>query len=263
MKTAPRSYRLYIDESGDHTYRNLDETGRRYLGLLGVIINNETYGQTIRPEINELKCRHFGSGAETVFHRVDIMKARGQFSCLQDPHRRSAFDSDLLAQFEALKFGLICVVIDKKAHLSRYPRTAFPPYHYGMKLMLERYCYFLNHFHAVGDVMAEKRGKAEDKLLQEAFRAVHVGGTEQHAAEFFQETLTSDEIDFQAKSANINGLQMADLLAHPVRHGVLEKFEVQPCSDGAFGEAARKAVSSKFNRNFSNGKVVGYGMVLK
>ena len=29
-------YRLYIDESGDHTYNKLDTVGHRYLALLGV-----------------------------------------------------------------------------------------------------------------------------------------------------------------------------------------------------------------------------------
>ena len=32
--TQPRRYRLYIDESGDHTYNLLDEPEHRFLALL-------------------------------------------------------------------------------------------------------------------------------------------------------------------------------------------------------------------------------------
>ena len=177
--------------------------------------------------------------------------------------RQSRFDAELLSVFQSLRYGIICVVIDKKKHILQYPRTAFPPYHYCMKLMLERYCYFLDRFGFVGDVMAEKRGKSEDRSLQEAFSAVYSGGTELHRAKFFQDTLTSKEIKFKDKSHNINGLQLADMLAHPVRLAVLKEYGVSSCTDGPFGNKVREAVAGKYNRNFDSDKVRGYGLVLK
>ena len=33
MSKAPKHYRIYIDESGDHTYSGEDKQGKRYLGI--------------------------------------------------------------------------------------------------------------------------------------------------------------------------------------------------------------------------------------
>lgn len=45
------SFRLYIDESGDHTYKEIDKIDKRYLGLTGCIINNEHYRTIFQPEL--------------------------------------------------------------------------------------------------------------------------------------------------------------------------------------------------------------------
>ena len=258
----PKRYRLYIDESGSHVYKNLENPRQRYLGLLGCIINDETYSSSIVPRINRLKCRFFTPGIQTVLHRTDIIERRGPFSILNNPQTNSEFDADLLECFRELRYGLICVVINKLTHMERYPRTAFPPYHYCMQLMLERYCYFLNRFRCVGDVMAEARGKSDDQLLQAAFSAVFAGGTKWHRPEHFQKVLTSKEIKFRKKFHNINGLQLADLLAHPVKQAVLLSEGVTGCEDGPFGDKVRIAVAEKYNRNFEDGRVKGYGMAL-
>jgi len=64
------------------------------------------------------------------------------------------------------------------------------------------------------------------------------------------------------KSANIAGLQLADLLANPLRKGVLlEKGKVQgPLAP--FAERISEVVKDKFNRHLYNGRVEGYGKVL-
>ncbi len=40
---AMNRYRLYIDESGDHTYKDIGEPARRYLGLTGCFVEGEVY----------------------------------------------------------------------------------------------------------------------------------------------------------------------------------------------------------------------------
>jgi len=241
----------------------MHDVGHRYLGVLGCIINDDTYQQSVVPRIDEIKARHFSAGSAAVFHRKDLLHARGHFSCLAEATARAAFDDDLIEAIGSLQYGLICVVIDKQNHIDRYNRHAFPPYHYCMKLMLERYCYFLNRFGCSGDVMAECRGKTEDRQLQDAFSAVYAGGTEEHPATFFNGTLTSKEIKFRKKLHNDNGLQLADLLAHPLRHAVLQAFGKAEAENGTCGARIREAVKDKYNRNFNTGCVLGYGMVLK
>ncbi len=51
--------RLYVDESGDHTYRNLEDVGRRYLGLIGVAIESDYYRNEFQPGLESLKQLHF------------------------------------------------------------------------------------------------------------------------------------------------------------------------------------------------------------
>jgi len=45
-------YRLYIDESGDHTYRDIEEPARRYLGLTGCWVEGEDPGEVFSKEIS-------------------------------------------------------------------------------------------------------------------------------------------------------------------------------------------------------------------
>ncbi|MGQ9666008.1 MAG: hypothetical protein ACUVWB_01725, partial [Anaerolineae bacterium] len=104
------------------------------------------------------------------------------------------------------------MVIDKQAHINRYGNAAHHPYHYCLTVLLERYCGFLNHLHANGDVMGESRGGAEDQQLKAAYQSVYENGTKSHEPTFFQRALTSKELKLKPKSANIAGLQIADLL---------------------------------------------------
>ena len=48
-------YRLYIDESGDHTYKDLEYVSHRYLGLLGCIFERANDYQKAADELKKLK----------------------------------------------------------------------------------------------------------------------------------------------------------------------------------------------------------------
>lgn len=54
-----RIFRLYIDESGDHTYKKIEDINQRYLSLTGCIIDSEVYRKQIQPEFELLKQKHF------------------------------------------------------------------------------------------------------------------------------------------------------------------------------------------------------------
>jgi len=49
------TYRVYIDESGDHTYRNVEDLSRRYLGLTGLVIKKTDYNPSIPNSLEALK----------------------------------------------------------------------------------------------------------------------------------------------------------------------------------------------------------------
>ena len=82
-----------------------------------------------------------------------------------------------------------------------------------------------------------------------------------HNYEHFQRTLTSREVKIRPKSANIAGLQLADILAHPVKQGMLVEKGLIQDSVGSFGQGLREVSEKKFNKRAANFQVEGYGKV--
>lgn len=96
-------YRLYIDESGDHSFGladggEADDPARRYLGLVGVVVETETYRTRVQPDLELLKQNHFPHSPDepVVLHRKGILNATGAFWRLRDGDERAAFNQDLL-----------------------------------------------------------------------------------------------------------------------------------------------------------------------
>ncbi len=161
-----------------------------------------------------------------------------------------------------MDYTVITVVIDKKAHVERYQEFAFHPYHYCLGAMLERYCGFLHFNNAKGDVLAESRGGSEDKQLKEAYFNIYESGTQFRRPPFFQNVLTSKEIKIKQKQANIAGLQLADLLAHPLKQEILiENNRVQEVKEELFGGKICEIIKEKYNRHYFQGRIEGFGKV--
>jgi len=255
-------YRIYIDESGDHTYHSLDDPSRRYLGLTGCIIDAEYYRNTFHPALESLKQKHFPHDPDEplILHRGDIINYKGPFWHLRDASRHEAFNQDILRFFTVQKYVLITVVIDKKVHKERYGEVAFHPYHYCLAAMLERYCGFLNFFNACGDVMVESRQKKEDRELKAAYETVYETGTQWRGRDFFRNVLTSHKIKLKPKKANVAGLQLADLLAYPSKQEILVS-EKRIDDNQVFGEQICRVIQDKYNKQVHQGKVMGYGKI--
>ena len=52
-------YRVYIDESGDHAYRNVDSLDKRYLALTAILVRQDRYDSEVRAPLEQLKKKHF------------------------------------------------------------------------------------------------------------------------------------------------------------------------------------------------------------
>jgi hypothetical protein len=258
-----RRYRLYVDESGDHTYYELEDPAKRYLGLTGVFIETEYYRTTFQPVMEKLKQTHFPYNPDepVVLHRADIINRRGSFWRLRDTEKEQAFNEDLLQLIKEQDYRIITVVIDKKTHIERYGEVAYHPYHYCLRVLLERYCGFLNFYNAQGDVLAESRGRTEDQQLKEAYRTIYYMGTQWRGREFFSQSLTSSEIKLKPKLANIAGLQLSDLLAYPSKQEILiEERRISPLDDN-FGMRICQYIQVKYNQQVYEGRIRGYGKI--
>jgi len=256
-------YRLYLDESGDHVFREVMETAHRYLCLLGCWFHNPDY-LTFHEALEALKARWLPHHPDdpVILHREDMLNARKAFKALRDPTVRTEWDEGLLKVIWQAEFRLVAVVIDKLSLRKAYGDAAAHPYHLALGFMLQRFAGYLNHINRVGDVMAESRGGTEDRLLKESYSRVYERGVWMTPAHRFQAALTSRELKLKNKSANISGLQLADLLGHPVKQQVLRQNGMIPEEAAPFARRLMEVVESKFNRQLYTGKIEGYGTVL-
>lgn len=108
--------------------------------------------------------------------------------------------------------------------------------------------------------MAESRGGEEDLQLKQAYRRVYESGSVYFSHDKHQRALTSKDIKIQPKRANIAGLQLADVLAYPVKQALLVEKNIIPDPGEVFGKKVYGAVRGKFNRNEWRGIVEGYGV---
>ena len=218
-----KRYRLYIDESGDHTYATCSDPDARYLGLMGVLVEQEHYRTVFHPELERLKQQHFPHNPDDpiILVRQLVIGKKGHFGVLSDNARNSEWEREFLKFLVDMRAILFSVVIDKQTHLTQYGNSAYHPYHYCMTVMLERLRGFLSATGACADVMAESRGRIEDNELGAIYRSVWECGTRFISGGQFQQVLTSRELKLRKKDANIAGLQIADLIAAPTRKDIV------------------------------------------
>lgn len=267
-------YRLYIDESGDHTYGKkildtppnsypqLEKDDKRYLGLTGCIFKLDYYRDQFNPKLDSFKKGFFDPDEQVILHAKDIMQRRGHFHILQNEETAKRFDDGLIDIIKNAEYTIITVVIDKKNHIENYGSIAWHPYHYCLMIMLERYCFLLKKFRAKGDVMAESRGKTEDFELKNRYSRLYSDGTRFKSNTFFQQYLTSKEIKIKPKEKNVAGLQVADILAHPLKkHILLQKGFLPAPGEGLFWARIVDAVKPKLYCRDYDGCVDGYGLM--
>ncbi len=257
-------FRLYLDESGDHVFRETTETAHRFLCLLGCWFKNPDYVQ-FHESLEKFKERYFHHHPDNpvILHREDMVNRRRIFKILQDEKKRAKFDDELLNVIQAAEFKVVVVVIDKAALRTSYGESTAHPYHLGLGFLLQRFAGYLNLINRVGDVMAESRGGREDLLLQESYTRVYEHGIwGVTSAASFQSALSSRQIKLREKKANISGLQLADLLGHPAKMWALRHYGFVEDEPAPFAKRLMRIVEEKFNRQLYNNKLEGYGIVL-
>ncbi len=242
-------HRMYIDESGDHTYSATGEDSKRYLGITGVIFNSQYYKDIFHPAFETFKQKHFPHSPDEpiVLHRKELINKSGPFRRLMDKEKEQSFNDDFLRLLVDFDYKIISVVIDKQAHIERYGELALHPYHFCLIALMDRYCGLLNFSNTKGDLLSESRGGHEDMQLKDAYKNVYESGTTFRKDEFFQKTLTSKEIKIKPKTANIAGLQLADLLAHPCKHQILFENKKTNKVGGSYAQKICEIIDEKYN----------------
>lgn len=220
---AHSDFLVFVDESGDHSLLSIDPQYPLFV-LAFCIIEKAAYARQVVPAFTELKLEFFGHDLP-VLHAHEIRKPRGDFSILLNPHTRARFMQRLTALMEASPMTVIGIVIRKEALRARYaaPKS---PYELALRFGLERVFSFLwgnNQKERLVSIMAESRGRAEDADLELQFRRI-TQNRQEWTLPFFDLDLDSIkfELRFAAKTANIVGMQIADLVAHPIGRNTLK-----------------------------------------
>lgn len=260
--SRPVRCRLYLDESGDHNVKRLDEPARRYLALVGVWFMQRPDYTAFADALEAFKRSVFGPRPDepVILHRADMVGRLGPFVILHNPVERDRFNSGLLKLVVDAPFMLVCAVIDKLEYQTRYS-TPLHSYHVCLAEMLDRYAQWLEDHGAVGDVMVEARGKAEDRSLLVAYQQIYGTGRLAFDRARNRQVLTSKELKFRDKDANIAGLQLADILAHPVKQWVLVQRGRIVDPGETFGRRLVRAAEGKFLRDERTGKLDGNGVI--
>lgn len=255
-------YRIYIDEVGNNDIGSSSDPNHRFLSLTGIVFDLNYVKNVLTPDVEALKAKYFDSHPDepVIFHRKEMINKKFPFKSLFKPEIEEAFNIEFLKLLEKWSFRTITVLIDKLEHQNRYQTWRYDPYHYAMAVMFERYHLRLKEIGKTGDMMFESRGGKEDMRLKESYRKIFENGTDWIKSEDIDDTITSKELKIKPKSANIAGLQVADLLAYPLYKYALKFYELKDDKRDTFNDKIMEIIKPKM---FKNGnKINGYGLKL-
>jgi len=244
-------YRVYIDESGDHTYRKLTDLSRIYLGLTALVIKKTSYNPSISDSLEALKKRFltYDPDDPPILVRSAIVNHKSAFWVLREPEVRHRWDAAILEFFRNLPAQIFTVVIDKKEHIDHYPADTWDAYSYSLAVLLDRIRGWLDLHGATADIMPESRGQREDNQLLAAYVELRTTGSYYADAEKYRRIFPTERLLFRRKEHNVAGLQLADLLAMEQKLLTIGNCgRPMPRPIGSFGQALNNAVAGKVNQ---------------
>lgn len=135
--------------------------------------------KTLVPRLKELKRRHLGN-PKAILHSRDIRRLEGPFSGLrQSEQKKQAFYQDLDRFVTEARVRLFAVVVDKRRLKDRF-LFSVNPYDVSLSQLMSLACGppgtpAVNRPN-VAKVIAESRGKLEDKELQAEYQRFREAG---------------------------------------------------------------------------------------
>jgi Protein of unknown function (DUF3800) len=238
---------LFLDESGDHSLKKIDDQYPVFC-LAGVIIDEEVYSNTVKPQLDALKLRYWKS-TDVVFHSREIRKVLPPFDNLLNAKVRSDFYADLDSFFAASKITVLASVILKKKLRVQYS-DPINPYEISMIFLMERFLYHLEETGDQGYITVESRDSKSNKDLFEEYSNILANGSgSRYKIEPSRFQNRIHKIEFVTKKQNENGHQIADLIAYPIANKILHPERNNP---------AYSILKPKFRNK--DGKIEGYGL---
>ncbi|MBI9045937.1 MAG: DUF3800 domain-containing protein [Anaerolineaceae bacterium] len=237
-----------MDENGNHDLKKVDKNFPVFC-LSSCIFENRYYNEVAQKKVDEFKNRFFGY-TDVILHSRDIRKRLGEFSFLKNDNLRQDFYDGINCLISSLNYYIISVVIWKGELLSNYGVNAYNPYSFSLELIMERFCRISKNLgDCNGIIIAESRGKNEDKQLKETYKTLHTKGN--------QYTKNMGEIKnlyTEKKSKNLPGLQIADLVSYPIARKVISPNK----ENLSFEILCNKIYSGKNSLGYDS--ILGFGL---
>ena len=218
---SKEKYYLFIDECGDQSLSNFDPNFPIFT-LCGIIVSEDKMHQ-LNDQIKELK-KEFWGDKKIILHSRDIRKCENGFQILFDLNVKKRFYeriNEILGQKDV--YTIACCSILKEPYIRQYGKMN-DVYAQSLTFLMERTVFYLdtlaNEQGIDLNIIVEMRGKKEDKRLYESFITLLDKGTYWVTSERLKKYV--NKFDFKPKSANINCLQVADLIAYPVTRYILD-----------------------------------------
>lgn len=242
-------YKLFLDETGDHSLRIIDKQYPIFV-LVGCMFESGYYEKVVIPKMNKFKKKYFRS-KNIVLHSYDIRKQKGPFRVLTSRKARKIFYRDLNKLIGELNFKLIATVILKKDLRKikhKLKNISSDPYEICFEFILERFVMHLINCNGFGEMSFESRDDMSNSKLLYIYNDFKIKGSSKiDAAEIKKRIL---QISFPDKKANLNGHQIADLIAYPIARFILHPGKVNKL----FSILLKKFVKGKDKR------IKGYGL---
>jgi hypothetical protein len=219
---------MFLDESGDHSLEVIDPQYPMFV-LAGVIMEQAYAEGEAEQRMMEFKTDLLGR-TDIVLHTADITRNRNGFERMKEPQFRQTFYARLNNLVASVDFKIVACAIRKDAHLTRYGVAALDPYMLSLDVLVERFCFEIGNVPGGGMIVAERRDPTLDTQLELAFLNLKVQGTRFLQAAQIQRQIVG--LTPRAKSKNIAGLQLADLVATPIGCHVLGKKDQERKSVG-------------------------------
>ena len=174
---------------------------------------------------------------------------RNGFERLKEREFRENFYRELNTLLRSIPFQVIACVIRKDDHLRRYGVAALDPYMLSLDVLVERFCMEIGNVAGGGVIVAERRDATLDRELDIAWLNLKVQGTRYIKAKDIENRIVG--LNLRPKTANIAGLQLADLVVTPIGRKVLGKTIKEDY----------RVIEEKF-RCSRTGQIEGYGLVV-
>lgn len=220
-------YYLFIDESGDHGLQTIDESFPVFV-LCGIIFSSKDHHSFVE-RAYKLKT-DFWKGKGVILHSRDIRRCEKEFQILLNLELKAQFYEQLNSLIAESDYTIISAVIRKDEFIKKYGKLS-NVYSICLSFLIERAIFFLDSQPqpAELEIIVEKRGNREDMELSQHYNDVYTKGTFYVKPERIHQYNT--KLRFKAKKENINGLQLADLVAYPIANYIKDPDRVNLAYD--------------------------------